>query len=156
MRANQNKSKLWSVLILSLGLIVTFFIFYSSDFVSPINDVLSADRSREQSSTNEKALIAAPDSIPDYVRNTYNFILKHGDAPHGYYGGKTFQNREKRLPLKTARGQSIHYREWDVHPRREGTDRGAERLVTGSDESAWFTADHYNTFILIERKPNGK
>jgi guanyl-specific ribonuclease Sa len=35
-------------------------------------------------------------------------------------------------------------------------DRGAERLVTGSDGSAWFTADHYRTFLLIERKPNGK
>jgi guanyl-specific ribonuclease Sa len=35
-------------------------------------------------------------------------------------------------------------------------DRGAERLVTGDDGSAWFTANHYQTFFLIERNAHGK
>lgn len=156
MRAKQNNTKLWSVLILILGLIIAFFIFNGSDFISSLPNNNTENHLTEMATANENSSSESTDSIPDYVRNTYNFILKHGDAPHGYYGGRTFQNREKRLPLKTPRGQAIHYREWDVHPRRGGVDRGAERLVTGDDGSAWFTANHYQTFFLIERNAHGK
>jgi ribonuclease T1 len=156
MRAKQNNTKLWSVLILTLGLIVAFFIFNGSDFISSIPNNKIETQLAEPVTGHASLSNETTDSIPDYVRKTYNFIITHGDAPHGYYGGRTFQNREKRLPLKTPRGQAIHYREWDVHPRRDGVDRGAERLVTGSDGSAWFTANHYQSFFLIERNTHGK
>lgn len=156
MSIKQKNTKLWSVLILIFGLLISFLIFNWSDFISLSTNNNSEIHSIATTSDEFQTLNESTDSIPDYVRNTYNFILKHGDAPHGYYGGRTFQNREKRLPLKTPRGQSIHYREWDVHPRRDGIDRGAERLVTGSDGSAWFTSNHYQTFFLIERNTNGK
>lgn len=45
--------------------------------------------------------------------------------------------------------KAITYREWDVNPKIKGVDRGEERLVTGSDGSAYYTADHYQTFIHI-------
>ena len=35
------------------------------------------------------------------------------------------------------------------HPLVPGKNRGAERMVTGSDKSAWYTADHYETFKRI-------
>ncbi len=61
----------------------------------------------------------------------------------GYVGGRTFENRERRLP----RGR---YREYDVNPRVPGKHRGAERLVieqrTGK---AYYTDDHYRTFVPI-------
>lgn len=41
----------------------------------------------------------------------------------------------------------VDYREWDVNPHVKGVDRGAERLVTGSDGSAYSTRDHYDTFV---------
>lgn len=156
MSIKPQNTKLWTALILIFGLIVSFFIFNGTDFISSSPNDNSEIHSIQVATAEQQASSALNDSIPDYVRTTYNFILKHGDAPHGYYGGRTFQNREKRLPLKTARGQAIYYREWDVHPRREGVDRGAERLVTGTDGSAWFTADHYRTFYLIERNAHGK
>ena len=66
---------------------------------------------------------------------------RQGDPPPGYVGGRTFQNRERRLP----QGQ---YREYDVNPRIRGKNRGAERIVierhTGK---AYYTADHYRTFV---------
>jgi len=88
--------------------------------------------------------------IPDYALETLEIIKTTDKAPQGYVGGRTFQNREKRLPKKDASGKKIKYREWDVHPKIKGKNRGAERLVTGSDGSAYFTGDHYSTFEKIE------
>ena len=66
---------------------------------------------------------------------------RNGAPPPGYVGGRTFRNRERRLPPGD-------YREYDVNPRIRGQDRGAERLVierrTGK---AYYTDDHYRTFI---------
>ena len=63
-------------------------------------------------------------------------VDQHGEAPDGFEGGRTFGNFEKRLPQSDDKGRKIKYREWDVNPLRPGVNRGAERLVTGSDGSA--------------------
>lgn len=70
------------------------------------------------------------------------------DAP-GTQGGITFRNSEGRLPARDSAGKRITYREWDVNPKEPGRSRDAERIVTGSDGSAWYTADHYRSFVLI-------
>lgn len=88
--------------------------------------------------------------IPPYVLETLLYIQQHNKAPEGYVGGRTFENREKRLPIKLPNGTKIKYREWDVFPKQRGQNRGAERLITGSDESAWYTKNHYQSFIKIE------
>ncbi|MBK9272176.1 MAG: ribonuclease [Saprospiraceae bacterium] len=88
--------------------------------------------------------------IPKYVLEVYHYIRENGKAPNQYVGGRNFQNREKKLPQKSNKGQSIKYREWDVHPYITGKDRGPERLVTGSNQTAYYTFDHYSTFIPIE------
>lgn len=67
----------------------------------------------------------------------------------GYVGGRHFGNFEKRLPQNDASGRRIHYREWDVNPLQPGVNRGPERLVTGSDGSAYYTRDHYLSFLTI-------
>ncbi len=90
--------------------------------------------------------------VPDYVIRVLDYVRKNGEAPEGYVGGKEFQNREKRLPAKAPDGKRIRYSEWDVNPKQEGVNRGPERLVTGSDHSAWFTKDHYKTFKKIEKQ----
>ena len=72
-------------------------------------------------------------------------IERHGEPLPGYVGGRSFQNRERRLP----RGR---YREYDVRPRVRGRDRGPERIVIERDTGrAWYTADHYRTFVPMER-----
>jgi ribonuclease T1 len=38
-----------------------------------------------------------------------------------------------------------------VQSYQPGTNRGAERLVTGSDGSAYYTSDHYQTFRRIQQ-----
>lgn len=90
------------------------------------------------------------DKAPPYVWATLQHIRATGKAPEGYVGGRTFENREKRLPRASPQGQPVRYREWDVHPKVQGVNRGAERLVTGSDQSAWYTKDHYRSFTRLE------
>lgn len=65
----------------------------------------------------------------------------------GYKGGRNFENNGKGmlLPKSNADGP-IKYREWDVNPYTKGVNRGPERLVTGSDGSAYYTTNHYDTF----------
>jgi guanyl-specific ribonuclease Sa len=74
------------------------------------------------------------------------------EPPAGYRGGETFMNDGRGggqvLPRTDTHGSPIAYREWDVNP-YTGANRGTERLVTGSDGSAWYTNDHYDSFVRI-------
>src|SRR5215831_8711963 len=100
------------------------------------------------SSATERRLVAGPGTsvtpdveIPEKARVVLAEIQKrNGEAPPGYVGGRTFSNRERRLP----RGS---YREYDVNPKKSGRNRGTERIVieqrTGK---AYYTRDHYETF----------
>ncbi|GAB2627475.1 hypothetical protein GCM10027068_01750 [Prescottella soli] len=69
------------------------------------------------------------------------------DAP-GTEGGRTFGNHEGRLPASSG-GQKVRYQEWDVNRKQSGRGRDAERIITGSDGSAWYTDDHYDTFVRM-------
>ena len=82
------------------------------------------------------------DAIPPVARDTLKAIeARHGEPLPGYVGGRNFQNRERVLP----RGR---YREYDVHPKVAGKNRGAERIVINqANGKAYYTADHYRSFI---------
>lgn len=96
-----------------------------------------------------KTAPAAPSGVPEKAIRVLKYVDEHGEAMDGYEGGRTFGNFEKRLPQTDRDGKRIKYREWDVNPLRPGVNRGAERMVTGSDGSAYYTADHYETFKKI-------
>lgn len=82
---------------------------------------------------------------PPKARDVLAEIARRGgEPPTGYVGGRRFENRERRLPPG-------RYREYDVNPRVRGRDRGPERLVIeGRTGRAYYTPDHYRTFIPIE------
>ncbi len=88
-------------------------------------------------------------NIPQKAILVLKYIHEHHKAPEGYVGGRTFGNYENHLPKLDDKGRKIKYQEWDIHPKVDGKNRGAQRLVTGSDERAWYTADHYNSFSEI-------
>ena len=90
-----------------------------------------------------------PADVPAKVLAVLKHVDDDGTAPQGYEGGRTFVNAEKHLPRADARGKAITYHEWDVNPHKEGVNRGAERLITGSDGAAYYTDDHYKTFKKI-------
>jgi ribonuclease T1 len=89
-------------------------------------------------------------AIPKKVYTVLEYIRAHNDAPGGYVGGRNFQNREGHLDKRDASGKKIVYQEWDVNPKKNGVNRGTERLITGSDNKAWYTNDHYKTFQEVK------
>jgi guanyl-specific ribonuclease Sa len=98
------------------------------------NGSVQAESDRDSSALQE--------SIPVSARKTLKALeARHGDPLPGYFGGRAFQNRERALP----RGR---YREYDVHPKTPGKNRGAERIVIDQRTGkAYYTADHYRSFI---------
>ncbi len=89
-------------------------------------------------------------AIPQKVYEVLDYVKKYDRAPKGYEGGREFKNRERQLDEKTKAGIRIRYREWDVNPKQQGRNRGRERLVTGDDERAWYTNDHYTSFREVK------
>lgn len=105
------------------------------------------------SAASNPASPRADGRVPANVLAVLDTIRATGRAPTGYRGGRLFANdgrgHGQMLPRRTRTGDAIQYREWDVHPYHRGVNRGADRLVTGSDGHAWYTANHYRTFIPI-------
>ena len=114
----------------------------------------SGPESNEISRNDEKyidknPLVEKNDPVPSYVYEILTYIRTHDKAPDTYLGGRIFQNREKVLPGRDNSGRRIIYREWDVHPKVKGKNRGPERLET-SGLKAYYTKDHYKSFIFIK------
>lgn len=95
----------------------------------------------------------ADPAIPPEAWRVLAYVRVHQEAPAGYEGGRRFGNYEGVLPKAGADGRRLQYQEWDIHPHREHVNRGAERIVTGSDGRAWFTADHYQHFLPMKDAP---
>lgn len=93
--------------------------------------------------------IALPPGVPAKVGRVLAYIDEHGEAPENHVGGRTFLNIEGLLPKRDRQGRPLRYQEWDVNPKVPGQNRGPERLVTGSDGTAYFTGDHYRSFKKI-------
>jgi len=94
-------------------------------------------------------LPAAPAGVPAAAIETLAAIDRTGHAPTGYVGGRRFGNLEHHLPRRTPSGVRISYREWDLARHVLGVNRGPRRLVTGDDGSAYYSGDHYSTFVRI-------
>ena len=106
-------------------------------------------RHDSRNSSFKNTSIEKNDEVPDYVLEILTYIRINKRAPRNYVGGRIFYNREKRLPILNENSQKINYREWDVHEKVKGVNRGPERLIT-SEETAYYTKDHYKTFIYIK------
>jgi len=88
-------------------------------------------------------------NVPSKANDVVNHVNSHnGSPPQGYKGGRTFNNQPVNGGQKLPGG--VTYREYDVNPFVQGQNRGAERVVIGSDGSAWYTNDHYHTFTQMK------
>ena len=100
-------------------------------------------------------LVRAPDLvrlIPDVrERQAVTKVLEliEHDGSFSYrQDGVVFQNRERRLAAH-PRG---YYREFTV-PTPGAGNRGARRIICGREGEAYYTRDHYRTFIRLDRGP---
>ncbi|MCM3895164.1 ribonuclease N [Gordonia sputi] len=158
-----------TLVVIALVVVVTWLINRSDDSNSAGQSASSTSSTAKPSSkkpsgtasrgTASRAATTPPGaaaSVPAQVTKTLSLIDAGAWPPNdssGTRGGTSFGNFEGRLPKTTSSGKRITYTEWDVNRREAGRSRDAERIVTGSDGSAWYTADHYNTFVQI-RGPN--
>lgn len=83
------------------------------------------------------------DDLPSEARDTLALIKQGGPFPYKR-DGVVFGNRERRLPSRP----SGYYREYTV-PTPGARDRGARRIVAGTEGEYYYTDDHYNTFGRI-------
>ena len=81
--------------------------------------------------------------LPSEARDTLALIQRGGPFPYRR-DGVEFQNREHRLPQQ-ARG---YYHEYTV-PTPGAHDRGARRIIGGSQQDYYYTPDHYRSFQRI-------
>lgn len=100
-------------------------------------------------STGAKVPATVPAGVPEKALAVLKFVDEHNEAMDNYEGGRTFGNYEHRLPANDSSGRRVKYREWDVNSLQRGVNRGTERLITGSDGTAWYTNDHYQTFKKV-------
>ena len=82
-------------------------------------------------------------ALPEEARQTLVLIKSNGPFPYPQ-DGKTFGNREKRLPMR-AQG---YYREYTVKT-PSARDRGARRIIAGNGGEFYYTDDHYRSFKRI-------
>ncbi|GAB3564046.1 hypothetical protein GCM10027445_07230 [Amycolatopsis endophytica] len=83
-------------------------------------------------------------SLPAEATDTYELIQQGGPYPHEQ-DGTVFGNREGLLPDCS----SGYYHEYTVET-PGSDDRGARRIVTGSDGEYFYTSDHYESFDLVD------
>lgn len=81
--------------------------------------------------------------LPPEARQTLALIKAGGPFPYAR-DGATFHNREGRL---ASRARS-YYREYTVDT-PGARNRGARRIVAGSNGEYYYTQDHYRTFRRI-------
>ena len=114
---------------------------------------------------DEKGEYSTPEEVAQYI-NVYkelpkNYITKKEATSLGWesskgnlwdvtermsIGGDAFGNREGKLP--DAKGRKWY--ECDVN--YNGGFRGAERIVYSNDGLVYYTKDHYETFVEIEKR----
>jgi ribonuclease T1 len=114
------------------------------------NEPHDAQKNNPLISGNQSTYTNNEIAIPSYVIEVLNYIELNQKAPEGFVGGRTFKNREGLLPKKDENGKLFFYQEWDVHLKERGKNRGAERLVTSNLGNAYYTKDHYQSFIKIK------
>jgi ribonuclease T1 len=81
--------------------------------------------------------------LPQEAAETLERIADGGPFPFDR-DGIVFENREGLLPDEP----SGYYREYTVVTPGED-DRGARRIVTGRGGEAYYTDDHYDSFVRI-------
>jgi guanyl-specific ribonuclease Sa len=82
---------------------------------------------------------------PENAWNTFDQVEANGSPLAGFKGGGSFAN-DGRAGSQILPSDGAPYSEWDVNPNVQGVDRGGERIVTGSNGTAYYTSNHYQSF----------
>lgn len=82
--------------------------------------------------------------IPNQAMQVLNKYTKTGGQLKGYMS-KPYKNLDNKLP------RGGNYIEHDINPFASNASRGTERIVIDTKTgNAWYTPDHYKTFVKIK------
>lgn len=105
---------------------------------------LAAERAQAPCGDTSGFEVVALSSLPPEAAETEGLIETDGPFPYPQ-DGTVFQNREGLLPdCETG-----YYHEYTVET-PGSDDRGARRIVTGTEGEHFYTDDHYASFDLID------
>ncbi len=153
MSKNISQLLIGAIVLLAIGYYVgKYYSGSKSTNTTVTNPVSKTNGTNEQTSTsvpvgNTTRSVAG---VPQKALNVLKYVRAHNEPMDGYVGGRTFGNYEHRLPETDDNGNPMRYQEWDVNPKVEGQNRGTQRLITSANGRAWYTGDHYQTFIEIK------
>lgn len=106
----------------------------------------ASSKSSNSAAAKPAGMSAIPESsLPAEARDVIKRIDDGGTFQYGQ-DGVTFQNRERRLPAEP----SGYYREYTVTT-PGAADRGARRIILGRAGELYYTSDHYQSFLWVER-----
>lgn len=143
----RTKPLIW--LVAALAIFVTALWQQRAEFapaapaVRPNTPVAEEKKEEAQRWARVQEVVPVPERAE--LLKTLDLIDRGGPFPYKK-DGSTFSNREAQLPAQ-ARG---YYREYTVVTPGSG-DRGARRVVQGRGGDTWYTNDHYETFVRIDR-----
>ena len=130
-----------------LAMLVAFLVFSGTDDTAGESSSLEQPSSASSDTTLSVRFSELPTvllgDLPLEAKDTLELIDDGGPYPYRQDDG-VFQNREGILP-DHDRG---HYREYTVDT-PASNDRGARRIVAGTDGERFYTADHYDSFSEI-------
>ena len=157
------KIKKPSFLLLIVGLVLANILGFTSACTNNAKTPTSEEASRNErnapseatkgsrkSDNNTPPNASADSRIPAKVYRVLEYVRQNNAPMNGYVGGRNFGNFERRLPQKDNDGRKLKFQEWDINPKKNGKNRGVERLITASNGQAWFTNDHYARFTEIK------
>jgi guanyl-specific ribonuclease Sa len=84
-------------------------------------------------------------SLPAQAAETVRLIEQGGPFPYPAHDGAVFHNNEGHLPAEP----DGYYREYTV-PTPGLSTRGPRRIIEGKDGTFYYTADHYETFVIVD------
>jgi ribonuclease T1 len=105
----------------------------------------AASTSVATSGSGTELPVVSEDHLPVEARDTLQLIDAGGPFPYER-DGVVFENREELLPERDVG----YYAEYTV-PTPGADDRGARRIVAGEGAEFYYTADHYRSFVVIDR-----
>lgn len=93
-----------------------------------------------------------PDGVPIEAYYLHDYLRDHNfTPPQGWVGGRVYRAEDPYLSRRAKdHSNAGKLREYDVYPKVKGQPRRAERIVVVESKlirTAWFTPDHYSTFI---------
>jgi ribonuclease T1 len=150
MRPTTRQRQLLSVLAAVLVVVVWWWTQHGGPETDPASGPGASPSSGETPAATAPDASGLPvvsvDQLPPEAADTLELIDAGGPFPYPDRDGSTFHNREGLLPQQ----ETGWYREYTV-PTPGEDDRGARRIVTGSAEDYYWTADHYSSFAVIDR-----